>query len=209
MELKYYCLEDDFDFEDRWYINRLCDNNGIELDSREFQYGQSLDLGPPISAKSWKEGSPVAASPPLRILLDPEIRGVPMDFTFSNEDMPIVTSKVSRIIASISPADIQLVPVIVESQEVAYDIMNVVHLVDCLDVHQSEIEWFAKGNEIRPDLAGSPQMIWKLVIDPARVQGHHIFRITGWEVEIVVSSIVKDAFEKACVSGVRYRQVSP
>ena len=204
----YYTLEDDLYCEGRWYLNRLCDCSGIELDSRIFCYGELVDVGPPIQAKTWKEGIPVAAYPPLKVLLDPEMPGTPLDFTYTNANMPVATTPVATILASIAPQDIQRIPVLVESREQGYEIINVVRLIDCIDVERSEIQWYEKGNDIRPDLAGQPEMVIELVIDPSRVGDHHIFRISGWEVEIVVSDVIKEALEKVYATGVGFRQVS-
>ncbi len=205
----YFELNDDLYFEERWYLNRLCDAAGIQLDSREFRNGQAVDLGPPIKAKSWREGIPVPARPPLKVLLDPKRNGAPLDFTFTNADMPVVVLKVAEILASIAAQDIQRISVLVESRQEEYEIMNVIRLIDCIDARRSEIQWYTEGNKIRPDKAGEPEMITKLVIDPARVGEHDIFRLKGWKIAIIVSDVVKNAFEKARVSGVMFRQVSP
>jgi hypothetical protein len=204
----YFELLDDLDWEGRWYLNRLCDCAGTELDSREFRYGRALNLGPPIKAKAWKTGIPVEAQPPLRVLLDPKREGEPLDFTFTNEDMPVVTSRVGAILASIAGGDIQRIPVLVEAREEPYEILNVVRVIDCIDTKRSEIQWFEPGNNVRPDLAGKPEMVTKLVVDPALVGEHHMFRIEGWEIVIVVSDVIRDAFERARVSGVGFRRVS-
>jgi hypothetical protein len=209
MRTEFFELEDDLYSDGRWYLNRLCDSTGIELDSREFRYGKPVHLGPPISAKTWKEGTPIAARPPLKVLLDPDRVGLPLDFTFTNADMPVVGSRVARILAAIAPQDIQQIPVLVESQNEDYNIINVVTVVDCIDVRRSEIQWYTEGNNVRPDKAGMPEMITKLVIDPVRAGEHHIFRIYGWEIAVVVSDVIKNAFEQSNVSGVRFRQLSP
>ncbi len=206
----FFRLQDDLHFEGRWYLNRLSDAAGIQLDSREFQYGRTVDVGPPMRAKTWKDGRLVEAQPPLEVLLDPNAaRGDPLDFTFTNADMPVVVARVADIIAAIAPRDIQRIPVLVESRQEKYEIINVTCLIDCIDNNRSEIQWYAKKNKIRPDKAGKPEMITNLAIDPTRVGEHDIFRIDGWEVAIVVSSRVKCAFEDAAITGVRFQQVSP
>jgi hypothetical protein len=203
----YFELEDDLRFRGRWYLNRLCDAAGTALDSRQFQYGRRVDLGPPLKATTWKEGLPAEPRLPLTVLLDPERSGVPLDFTFTNEDMPIVTSRVGAILASIAGRDIQRIPVLVESREEPYEIVNVVRVIDCIDTNRSEIQWFKPGNTVRPDLAGKPEMVTRLIIDPARVGEHHMFRVEGWEIVIVVSDVMRRAIAGARVSGVRFRRV--
>jgi len=209
MTRKYFWFEDDLYYRGRWYLKRLCDRDGVELDGREFQYGNLIDVGPPLKAITWKEGTPVEAQPPLKVLLDPKRKGIPLDFTFTNEVMPVAIGWVARLLGEIAGADIQRIPVRVESQEKEYEIINVISLVDCIDVDKSEIEWWKERNNVRPDKAGKPHVISKLVIDPTRVGEHHMFRLSDWTIAIIVSDVIKSAFEEARVSGVKFRQVSP
>src|SRR5258708_2414194 len=116
MTRTYFELEDDLYIPGRWYINRLTDRAGVELDSRDFTYGIPVDLGPPVKASLWKGGEAVDAQPPLRVLLDPKRKGTPLDFTFTNADMLVTTSRVANLLAPIAGADIQRIPVRVESQ---------------------------------------------------------------------------------------------
>jgi len=208
MSRAFYRLENDYSIDGRWYINRLCDREGTELDSREFADGKRVDLGPPIVAKTWKESIAIAAWPPLTVLLDPKRKGFPLDFTFSNESMPVATVAVAQLLTLIAEGDIQRIPVLVESREEEYEIINVTSCVDCIDAERSEIQWYKPGNKVRPDLAGKPEMITELVIDPDRVCGHHIFRLEGWEIAIVVSDVIKNAFEETGVLGVKFLPVS-
>jgi hypothetical protein len=204
----FFELEDDLHTRGRWYLNRLTDCNGVELDSREFQYGKVVDLGPPIEAKTWKEGIQVAAQPPLKVMLDPKREGLPLDFTFTNANMPVAVSKVAETLAIVSARDIQRVPVLVEFREEQYEIINVISIIDCIDAQRSEITYYTKESTVRPDMAGEPEMILNLTIDPAKVGNHHIFRLKGWTMVIVVSEVIKDAFESMKVSGVTFRQIS-
>jgi hypothetical protein len=203
----YYELLDDLYIESRWYLRRLVDNAGTELDARDFTYGIPVDLGPPLRVSAWDDETMIEVQEPLTVLLDRKRPGSPIDFTFTNDNMPVVNSKVAKILA-LANADIQRVPVRVESRDDDYEIINVISRVDCIDTKYSVIQWFQPGNSVRPDLVGQPEMITKLVIDPMVAAGHHILRPTGWEVALIVSDQVKNALEAANVSGVRYRQVS-
>jgi hypothetical protein len=207
MKMTYYLLEDDLNLDDRWYLNRLCDTDGVELDSREFCYGRPVDVGSYIAAKSWREGIPIRARPPLKILLDPKRNGRPLDFTFTNANLPIAAPKVAAILRALVSNDVQFIPASVESQLCEHWIINVVSLIDCIDVGRSEIQWYGEGDNIRPDKVGKPEMISRLVIAPDRSGQHHMFRIKGWTVEVVVSNIIKEAFEQEGVTGVRFRRV--
>jgi hypothetical protein len=108
---------------------------------------------------------------------------------------------------SFVPTEIQQIPVCVAAEGSGYSIINVVSRIDCIDAKRSEIDWFEEGDAVRPDLAGTPEMVSKLIIDPRRVRGHHIFRPQGWEVTIVISDVVKKALENANVTGVKFTHV--
>ncbi len=172
----YFALDDDFYFEDRWYLNRLRDASGAELDSRIFQYGNIIDVGPPMKAKTWRDGTPVAAEPPFTVMLDPQRHGAPMDFTFTNADTPIVTSQIGELLARIAPDEspTDSSPRRVAAPEVGTEIINVVSIVACIDERRSDIDRYEVGNRVRPEKAGQPRMITRLVIDPERARPPHL-----------------------------------
>jgi hypothetical protein len=131
-----------------------------------------------------------------------------LDITYADNDVPIVTVQVAELLSSISSKDIQRIPVKVDGHDEQYEIINLIHSPKCIDTKRSEIEWYEEGNDIRPDLAGTPEMITRLIIDPSRTQNHQIFRPDGWDVVVVASDDVKKAFESAGVSGVKFKKVS-
>lgn len=206
--MKYYRIEDNFDLENRWYLDAFTDGKGIELDGREFTYGRSIDTGPPLKMGTWKDERIIETQSPLRLSLYRKRTGAPLDFTFTGENVPVVTSRVANILTTHAKADIQRIPVHVEGQKESYEIINVTSLIDCIDTQRSEIRWFEKDNDIRPDLAGEPEWVRKLVIDPHRVGQHHMLRLKGWELPIIVSEPVKEMLENAKVSGIWFTKVS-
>jgi len=205
MSTTYFELEDDVELKGRWFLDGLSDQTGAELDARHFRYGVPVDLGAPLVVSSAREYRMIDTIQPLRVSLSRA--GQPLDFTFAAFDLPVVTTRVAMLLARIAGTDIQRIPVLVELNEQNYEIINLTSRIDCIDAERSEIMWWDNNNNIRPDLAGTPQMITKLVIDPTRIGSRHLFRIEGWQMVIIVSSVVKKAFEDARVSGVRFRQV--
>ncbi len=206
--MEYYEVEDNLEMENRWYLNRLHDSRGVRLDDRDFTYGHSIKLDPPMRLGLWNKDATVNVGLPLKLSIYREKTAGPLDFTFTNSDMPVVTSRVAEILATVAATDIQRIPVQVEGREEPYEIINVTSLIDCIDAHRSEIQWFEAGNDIRPDLAGEPEWVQKLVIDPGRVGGHHILRPKGWDLALIVSEPIKNALEKAKVSGIRFTKVT-
>ena len=206
MVRKYFRIDDDVHLEGRWFLNGLYDAAGTHLDSRDFTYGRAMNVGPPLHVSSWNDEKIIAVVPPLRVSRRRD--GYPLDFTFADGDMPVVTTRVGHILASLAEADIQRFPVQIDQEGSDFEIINVVSLIDCIDVERSEIQWFEEGNDVRPDLAGTPEMITKLIIDPNRVGDQcHVFRVEDWDVAVIVSDLVKKALEDAGVSGIRFRQV--
>lgn len=207
MARTYFELEDDLCYENRWHLAGLFDRNGTELDAREFTYGKPLDVGPPLRTFLWNEDEIVEAQAPLRVDLHSD--GVSLDFTYTTDNMPVVTSTVADIFSRFAGSHIQRLPVWIVGSSHKYEIINVISRVNCIDWEKSEIELWQKGNKVRPDLAGKPHVIRKLLIDPSAVDHHqHVFRLQDWEISIIVSEEVKEAFDAVRVSGVNFRLVS-
>jgi hypothetical protein len=201
----YYLLKDDVFVEGRWHLNGLYDANGVELDCRDFTYGSRIEIDPYIRVSSPHDDRIIDAKRPLKLFQSKEGRS--LDFTFTDLDMPVVTVRIGMLLGRIADLDIQRIPVFINGDG-HYEIINVVSRVECIDTKRSEIMWWEKDNDIRPDLAGTPQMITKLLIDSSRVGGHHIFRPEGWDLAVIVSDILKTALETEGVSGIIFHDVS-
>ena len=202
MAKKYFEIEDDVEFRGRWYLNGLLDGSGRELDSRDFTYGRPVDVGPPLRLSLADEDITVDVEEPLRVSL--RRKGKPLDFTFADFDMAVANKRTADLFAKVAPSEIQRLPVEVATRKEEFEIINVISQIDCIDEEKSEIEWWTEEDE-RPDKIGTPQMISKLVIDPKRIPGTHIFRPKGWDVVIVVSDVLKKVLEEAKVTGIRFR----
>jgi hypothetical protein len=200
----YYKLEDDVTIPGRWYLNGLSDSAGVELDSRDLTYGLPVEIGPPVRVSLRRENTIIAAHSPLRVSL--RRKGKPLDFTFADFDMPVVTERVAVFLSSIDHTSLQRLPVHVGSLQEKYEIVNVVSCLPCIDPVRSMITWWTDADE-RPDKIGSPRMITDLRIDRTRVHNCHVFRPEGWLVALIVSDVVKHAFEEAQVSGVKFLEV--
>ncbi|HYV48883.1 MAG TPA: DUF1629 domain-containing protein [Myxococcaceae bacterium] len=134
--------------------------------------------------------------------------GNAMDWTEGDYAMPVVSEKVARILRDLAPDDVQLFPVTVQGRREPYFIANAVHACVCVDEKRSvDVRRFTKDG-IRPDLAGQYEVIGKLVIDPTRTGGHKLFRVKDWEVALIASEEIKDAFERAGVVGAHFTPVT-
>ena len=137
--------------------------------------------------------------------------GRPVDYNFASFNIPIVSARLGQIIDEIAPLDIQRIPVNMSAVG-EWEVLNVLHKVDCLDRRRSIIQYFpsdpADPEVIQyPHRAGKPRGVVKLVIDPQRVHDRHIFRIQDWTVVVIISNVLKQSFESAGVTGIHYRSV--
>jgi hypothetical protein len=201
MAKKYFQLEDHVEFPGRWYLNGVSDGSGRELDSRDFTHGRPVDVGPPLRLSLSDEDITVDVEEPLRVSL--RRKGKPLDFTFADFDMPVANKQTADLLATVAGSEVQRLPIRVATRKEQFEIINVASQIDCIDVEKSEIEWWTEEDE-RPDKIGTPRMISKLVIDPKRISGTHIFRPKGWDVVIVVSDVLKQVLEEAKVTGIRF-----
>jgi hypothetical protein len=90
----------------------------------------------------------------------------------------------------------------------SYEILNSTRSIACLDEQKSDyLKWLP--GDYRADLVGSYRMVPKLIIDPTRVPTDaHFFRITDWEVALIVSQILKDTMEAEGCFGAKFSLVT-
>lgn len=189
---------------ENWTLDGLFDRASHELDSRQFTYGNYIELGPPLRLSLFNDERIVDVAPPLKVSI--RTSGAPPDFTFSGDAMPIVTAAVKDLVISVATPDVQAIPVLAEGRDEWYYILNITKRIRCIDTSRSVIQWWPE--EIaRPEKLGKPEMITKLVINPDSVGEHHIFRIQDWEVSIIVSETLKDILEQSNASGISFRRV--
>lgn len=65
--------------------------------------------------------------------------------------------------------------------------------------------WTEKDNY--PEMLGNYKMISTIRIDPARTDGHHLFRIARWPLALLVSEDLKRALEGIPSLGVVFESV--
>jgi hypothetical protein len=202
----YFEVLDDLEAPGRWHLNGLRDANARRLDEREFAIGRIIHEGPPLKLYLADEDTLIEVSEPLQISI--RRRGMPLDFTFAGLGAVVVTPKAAAIIRKHAPSGIQWFPVRIDGQDELFEIMNVASTIDCMDLDRSEIEWWESGNEVRPDLAGTPRMVWKLAVDEKRTKGRNLLRPRGWERSLIVAERVREALEEGRVTGISFRVVS-
>lgn len=185
----YFRLTDSKQVPGRWYP-RAPMHGSEEIDPRLF---------------IWTHG-PLQLPPGLVLSL--RRPGRPMDWTEGDNGMPVVSEKAGRILQEIAADEVQLFPVRVTRRREPFHLMKTLHAVECVDESRSTgVERWTKDS-FRPDLAGSYQSIFKLIIYPEKAQGLHLFRVKDWEVGLIASQEIKDAFEREQIVGALFHPVT-
>jgi hypothetical protein len=180
-------LDDDAKYPDRWFLEDPFSAVGVELDSREFTYGQ-----------------PYSGPTPTEV---PFQSGIRLAFNLASCDMPVVTTEIADILQELAPGDIERFPVTVGSDIAGYEIINAVHQRRCVDEQRSGVTKWTLDDH-RADLAGQYRSIDHLVIDPSRTEGSHIFRTWGSPIRLIVSEDIRRSLEPIENLGVVFHSVT-
>lgn len=178
--MKYYRLQDDTEYPERWY------------------------LGDVKSVDNWLLASEKPEAGSNRLDIEVFQPGVSLDFTLSEVyGVPIVSKKIKEALQSIIGVDFQPVSILSDNHNEEYFVMIIREIIDCVDERRSEFQKFELNDPVRPDKAGDYRGFMSLFIKPDLVRGKDIFRIAKFETAIVVSEAVKVRLENIQASGAR------
>ena len=182
--MRYYRLRDDVALPGRWILADPMTDQGC--DPFEFQCGL-----------------PVAAMEPV---VEVQTPGLPLAFSMTNLDVPIVTATLGERVASVAKRDVQRIPVRLGTRT-GYEILNSLRVINALDETRSEfMKWTAADG--RPDKMDEYRMVTRLRVDPHRLTADaHFLRLQGW-LHLIVSQAVKEAMEEVGCLGARFREVT-
>jgi hypothetical protein len=172
---------------DLWFLGEPLGPDGSEIDARRFT--ESEPFGP-------------VAQP---LVLPIAQAGRAARLTFAAFDMPVVDKALAESFALAAGDDIELVPAVAEDGTELM-IANVLQRVDCLDESRTVGDKWTERDG-RPDKVGEYRTIVRLFIDPSRAD-HEIFRVSGWEVALVVSDWFADVTGLTAIEGVRLQPVT-
>lgn len=188
--MKYYRLLDDINFLKRWHLRGL-----IGIDGTVFVRPPMVPMNSPLRDGSYE--------------VDLQVDGRPMDYTTTSfRSVPIVSFNVVKALSGLDGFTVFPVRVRGIKQKNPYFILHVWDEVDCVDEDRSEYEKFEINDPVRPDLAGRYSCFFKLFIDQNRASGKNVFRLARSGVEIIVSEVVKDRFEKNSLTGAVFELVT-
>ncbi|MFP2908314.1 imm11 family protein [Pyxidicoccus sp. 3LFB2] len=134
--------------------------------------------------------------------------GKPLDFTLAGLDIPVIKSNVAAMLTEMAPGDVQLVPVEIDSQSGTCRILVVTRLIRCIDDNASEEVRYWKPEDGRPEKVGKYRAVSGMRIDPTKVGNAKVFRTWGWTIALIVSEDIKDALERAGVTGCQFEEVT-
>ncbi|MFO0820020.1 MAG: hypothetical protein U1A77_18870 [Pirellulales bacterium] len=118
-------------------------------------------------------------------------------------NLPVVSDLARSAIESVAAGDCEFFTIDIQGTGRPWHILNAIALVDCFDVYRSNFKQKGEGDQRKYE------MVSKLVIDPARVGTHELFRIRGYDLHLIVSERVKAAIERLPRYGVDFKCVTP
>ncbi len=134
--------------------------------------------------------------------------GRPLDFsTAGSGATPIVHVKLAARLSELAPDDVQLLPVEIEGHPDQYLILVATKLVRCIDPHASREVRYWKPEHGQPERVGEYRSVAGLRIDKKRVGDAKLFRTWGWDIALIVSEDLKEAFEHEGATGARFTEV--
>lgn len=194
--MNYYTMRDDLFSPDivqgRWHLGGL-------------KYGNDhLFYDPPVELMEPGRWS-------ITILKD----GVETDFSTISGTLPIVSQKVKDALSDIeevasSYRNTVIEPVDIEGKTTSarYYIMITEDKFDCVDEKRSVFHKWSDEDAPTEGHSGQYATFETLVIDPTKVHGHNIFRLSRSLGTLIVSQLVKDRMESIEATGVVFTPVT-
>jgi hypothetical protein len=122
------------------------------------------------------------------------------DFAYGAFDLPVVSPSLGRRLQEFAPESVELIPAVAD--EVERKILNVLACVDAIDEQRTVGEKWP-SDTLREDRAGQYRTIVHLFLDVSRLGGHHVFRVGGWQVALVISETLAKQLSADEMNGVR------
>jgi len=133
--------------------------------------------------------------------------GTKTSVVFGNYGTIFAEEKLGNLLAEKLKSRIQLIPVEVTGTDMKFVILNLLDEIECVDEGNSEFTKYEPSNQMRPDKIGHYRSFYKLMIDPAKVQGADLFKVKGW-VAVVISEFAKEIIEKYDPRGCAFLKVT-
>jgi hypothetical protein len=190
MSRRYFDLSQDVQIPGRWYLGDPAELSGQELeDPWVFTDGRPAQVEGRIKVPVYQPGKP----------LDFSLAGVSVT--------PVVHAKVATLFTDLAPHDVQVIPVVVDSQEEPFFILVATRLIRCIDDRRSTEVLYWKPEDGRQEKVGQYRDVYGMRIDPEKVGDAKVFRTWGWTVALIVSEEIKEALERIGATGTKFEEV--
>ncbi len=182
--------------------------------SQEVEGSGGWDLGNPTDPQGrevenpwmFREGMPVPDPGRLKIPIGRPGRA--LDFTLAGFSIPVIHVRVASVFTELAPRDVQVLPVDIQGQPDPFCILVATRLVRCIDDKASEEVEHWTPEDGRPEKVGQYRDVYGMRIDPTKVGHAKVFRTWGWTVALIVSEDIKEALERAGVTGMKFKEVT-
>jgi hypothetical protein len=134
--------------------------------------------------------------------------GRALDFTLAGFSIPVVHIRVASVFTELAPRDVQVLPVDIQGQPDQFCILVATRLVRCIDDKASEEVEYWTPEDGRPEKVGQYRDVYGMRIDPTKVGDAKVFRTWGWTIALIISEDIKEALERAGVTGLKFKEVT-
>ena len=189
--MKFFRLVEDLNISERWHLGNLHNKENPKIDY-------------------WLYSKPyIDQFPKGQLKIELRRNGMPLDFCFADYNTIIISKRFRDLLLTKYKGLINMMPVeICANIDKNYFLMNIYHTVDCIDEEESLFKKYSKDDKARPDLAGQYKVVYKLVINPTKVQKKAIFRIKNYEVQIVVTQEFKKMVKDYNITGCTFQKLA-
>ncbi|MBZ4330962.1 imm11 family protein [Corallococcus sp. AS-1-12] len=165
--------------------------------------GQTRELEDPWQ---FTVGEPARFKGPIRLPLD--VEGVSRDYSHAAFSTPVVNARLAALFQELAPNDVELIPVEIDSHAGPYFILNALRAIPCVDTEaSSDVVYWSEEDGI-PEKVGTLSFISEMRIDTSKVGDAKVFRPSEWDVVLIVSEDIKDAMERAGITGAKFEAVT-
>ncbi|RYZ16713.1 MAG: hypothetical protein EOO70_03810 [Myxococcaceae bacterium] len=189
MVKQYFDLYEDV-AEGFWCLGHPLDSSGRKLDD-PWQF---------------RVGAPAHFKGQVRFPLS--LEGEARDYSHAAFSTPVVHARLAELFRSLAPDDVELIPVEVDSHSGPYFILNAIRSMHCVDIEASDEVHYWKEEDGIPEKVGTLSSLYGMRIDPSKVGDAKVFRPSEWEVALIVSEDIKDAMERAGITGMKFESVT-
>ncbi|MFE8604779.1 imm11 family protein [Archangium violaceum] len=184
----HYLLKDDMRIAGRWHLRHPVDEHGGKINPWQFTKSQRLE----------PQGV-------IHFPVKPD--GLALEFTQDAFVTPVVHGRVVQLFERLGIQEVQFIPIQVDGHAEPYFVLNTLRAIRCIDDARCEEVQYWKPEDGEPEKVGEYRLVAGLRIDPAMVEGAHIFRPWGWPLALIVSEDLKQALEVEHITGTRFVEV--